>query len=85
MAQDEYDNHAKKYFFTEEAFKLDRIRNYFTPIITYFNMLEELNNKKIQKEQRKGLKNILKETEKQCYKNISKIQEILKSKNTNNS
>jgi len=75
---DEYDEHAKKYFKTKDEFKLERIRNYFSPIRAYFTLkkkYEELDNAD---ESKKELKKRISSIEKTCNENIEKIVKVLK-------
>ena len=73
-----YNKHAKKYFKTEEEFILDRIRNYFSPIGSYFKIKEDLENGKISEDKKEDIQKILEETEKQCKISIEKIIGFLK-------
>ena len=76
---DKYDDHAKKYFSTEEEFLLDRIRNYFTPLKTYFQIKEMSKKGEISAD--KDLKDLLGNLEEQCQISSEKISYFLDPKN----
>ena len=59
-----------------ETLKSD-IKNYLIPITSYFNYKKELNNEKISDDLKKGIKNLLDLTEKDCYENLEKIEKLL--------
>ena len=76
---DEYNDHAKKYFDTEDAFILDRVRNYIGPINNYFKIKEDLDKGEISENQRKSLEKQLEIHVSQCQENLPKILSFLES------
>lgn len=78
---DEYDDHAKKYFSTEDEFKLDRVRNYFSPIKTYFELKKVLSDPETSEDKKEEIQKILDECEEQCNISIEKINKFLKAEN----
>jgi PIN domain nuclease of toxin-antitoxin system len=75
--KDEYDEHAKKYFKTKEEFELDRIRNYFSPISTYFEIKAKIEKGEIPNDKKESIMKLLEECEKECKINIKKITKVL--------
>jgi hypothetical protein len=75
---DKYDEHAKKYFKTEDEFKLDRLRNYITPILGYFTIKKWLEDETLSEDKKEGLKILLKKAEENCNINLEKIVNVLK-------
>ena len=78
---DEYNERQKKYFKTEDEFKLDRIRNYFTPIKTYFELRKMLEDKKLSEDQKNLLKNKLVNLKSNAIKVLIKLMGFWKQKN----
>jgi hypothetical protein len=75
--EDKYDEHAKKYFKTKEEFELDRIRNYFSPISTYFEIKAQIEKKDISDDKKESIMKLLEKCERQCRTNIKKITKVL--------
>lgn len=76
MKNDYSDEHQRKVK-TDYEFLKDRIRNYFTPIATYFDTKKILNNGEIPEEEREGIIKILKECEEQCQIEVEKILRLI--------
>jgi hypothetical protein len=74
---DEYNENAKKYFKTKDEFKLERIRNYFTPFTIYFKL-----KKRYEEETsyilKRDLEDLIASIEKICQENTEEIIKVLK-------
>jgi len=58
--------------------KIERIRNYFTPILNYFKMKKDLENENISEDRKNELEKIINLVEPVAEKSVEKIVEILK-------
>lgn len=65
---------------TDYEFLLDRMRNYFTPISTYFELKNMLKDRKISKNKKEFIDKKISELEEQCYLEVEKILDLIKEK-----
>lgn len=62
---------------TDYEFLKDRIRNYFTPISTYFELKGMLQDKKLSKDKKEFIEKKLGELEEQCQIEVDKILKLV--------
>ncbi|MEK6833486.1 MAG: hypothetical protein AABY32_05555 [Nanoarchaeota archaeon] len=63
---------------TDYEFLKDRMRNYLSPIITYFELRRMYDNGEIPEDKKEEIKGLLEKLESKCQVNIKKIEKILK-------
>jgi outer membrane protein TolC len=76
MENDYSEEHQRKGK-TDYEFLKDRMRNYLSPFITYFELKKMYDNEEISEDKKDNIKKFLKTAEKQCSINIKKIKSIL--------
>jgi hypothetical protein len=73
----EYSEEHQRKGKTDYEFLKDRMRNYLSPIITYFELKKMYGNGEIPENKKKDIEGLLKKAEKRCHINIKKIEKIL--------
>jgi hypothetical protein len=71
------EKHQNEYKEKYESLKED-VKRYLNPILSYFNIKKELDEGRIPDNMKKGTKDLLDLIEKDCYKNIEKLDKLLK-------
>jgi hypothetical protein len=74
---DEYNEEHQRKGKTDYEFLKDRVRNYFTPISTYFEIKKMLDNGEILEDKKEGIRKIFHRCEKQCYLEVDKILKLI--------
>jgi hypothetical protein len=62
---------------TDYEFLKDRMRNYLSPFITYFELKKMYDSGEISEDKKDNIEKLLKKAEKQCKLNIKKKNKIL--------
>jgi hypothetical protein len=77
MGKNYSDKHQRKGK-TDYEFLLDRMRNHYSPLKTYFELKKKINDGKIERAPK--IEEILRNLEKQCMESSDKIIKLLKEK-----
>lgn len=75
--EDNYSDEHQRKGKTDYEFLKDRMRNYLSPIITYFELKKMYDSDEVPEDKKEDIEKLLKKTEKQCEININKINKIL--------